>query len=179
MWDDVVDLFADDATLEIGGRGVFVGKARIRQYLYFLGEKGPAHGWLYDHSQWQPIVHVADDGTTAQARLRAFIMGGAPKREDPGPNDAVFGAATAFGEATYENRYVKRDGIWKIGALYAYFNFYTPYSAGWAEVGMPNTNPEAALPPDRPPSVKYQTYPTPGKVPYHYKNPVSGREVAP
>jgi hypothetical protein len=35
--------------------------------------------------------------------------------------------------------------------------------------------PEAALPPDRPPTVKYETYPTPGLVPYHYPNPVSGR----
>ncbi len=175
MWDDVADLFADDATLEIGGRGVFVGKARVRQYMYFLGQKGPARGWLYDHSQWQPVVHVADDGTTAKARLRAFIMGGAPKRENTGSNDAVFGEATAFGEATYENRYVKQNGVWKISRLYAYFNMYSPYSAGWAEVGMPNTNPEPALPPDRPPTVKYQTYPTAGLVPYHYKNPVTGR----
>lgn len=175
MWDEVADLFADDATLEIGGRGVFVGKPRVREYLYFLGQKGPAHGWLYDHSQWQLIVHIADDGETANARLRAFIMGGAPKRENTGSSDAVFGEATAFGEATYENRYVKQNGVWKISRLYAYFNMYTPYSAGWAEVGMPNTNPEAALPPDRPPTVRYQTYPTPGLVPYHYANPVSGR----
>jgi hypothetical protein len=102
-------------------------------------------------------------------------MGGAPKRESSGPADAVFGEATAFGEATYENRYVKQNGVWKIARLYAYFNMYTPYSAGWGEVGMPNTNPEVALPPDRPPTVKYQTYPTPGLVPYHYRNPVSGR----
>lgn len=175
MWDDVTNLFARNATLEIGGRGVFVGKDRIREYLYFLGQKGPAQGWLYDHSQWQPVVHVAPDGGMAEARLRALIMGGAPRREDAGTNDAVFGAATAFGEATYENQYVKEDGVWKISRLYAWFNMYTPYSAGWAEVGMPNTNPEAALPPDRPPTAKYETYPTPGMAPYHYRNPVSGR----
>jgi hypothetical protein len=173
MWDEVAELFADDATLEIGGRGVFVGKPRVREYLYFLGQKGPAHGWLYDHSQWQLLVHIADDGLTANARLRAFIMGGAPKRGNTGSSDAVFGEATAFGEATYENRYVKQNGVWKISRLYAFFNMYTPYSAGWGEVAMPNTNPEAALPPDRPPTVKYQTYPTPGLVPYHYRNPVT------
>jgi len=176
MWDEVTDLFADDATLEIGGRGVFVGKPRVREYLYFLGQKGPAQGWLYDHSQWQLLVHIGDDGASASTRLRAFIMGGAPRRENTGPTDAVFGEATAFGEATYENRYVKQNGVWKISRLYAYFNMYTPYSAGWGEVGMPNTNPEAALPPDRPPTVKYETYPTPGFVPYHYGNPVTGRK---
>ena len=175
MWDDVANLFADDATLEIGGRGVFVGKPRVRQYLYFLGQKGPARGWLYDHSQWQIVSTIADDGMTANARLRAFIMGGAPKRENTGPDDAKFGEATAFGEATYENRYVKQNGVWKISRLYAYFNMYTPYSKGWSEMAMPNTNPETALPPDRPPTVKYETYPTPGLVPYHYKNPVTGR----
>jgi hypothetical protein len=176
MWDEVVNLFADDATLEIGGRGVFVGKERVRQYMYFLGQKGPAYGWLYDHSQWQPVVHVAEDGLTAQMRLRAFIMGGAPKpAQDAGSKDAVFGEATAFGEATYENRYVKQNGVWKIGSLYAFFNMYSPYSKGWGEVAMPNTNPERALPPDRPPTVIYQTYPTPALVPYHYKNPVTGR----
>lgn len=52
---------------------------------------------------------------------------------------------------------------------------YTPYSGGRAEVGMPNTNPEAALPRDRPPTVRYETYPTPGLVPYRYANPVTGR----
>ena len=175
LWDEVVDLFADDATLEIGGRGVFVGKERVREYMYFLGQKGPAYGWLYDHSQWQPVVHVAEDGMTAKMRLRAFIMGGAPKPKGAGSKDAVFGEATAFGEATYENRYVKQNGVWKIGSLYAFFNMYSPYSKGWGEVAMPNTNPERALPPDRPPTVIYQTYPTPGLVPYHYKNPVTGR----
>jgi hypothetical protein len=169
MWDDIADLFADNATLEIGGRGVFVGKQRVKEYMYYLGKKGPQEGAVFDHSQWQPIVHVAEDGNMARARLRAFVMGGALSKGSGSPAFAV------FGEVTYENEYVKERGVWKIAKLYAYFNMYTPYASGWGKVGMPNTHPEAKLPPDRPPTVVYQMYPSVGMVPYHYRNPVTGK----
>jgi hypothetical protein len=82
---------------------------------------------------------------------------------------------TVWGECTYENEYVKVNGAWKIAKLYSYFNMYTPYADGWAKTGMPNTRPEKNLPPDRPPTVVYDTYPAVGMVPYHYVNPVTGR----
>ena len=84
-------------------------------------------------------------------------------------------AFAVWGECTYENEYVKVDGAWKIAKLYAYFNMYAPTEGGWAKTGMPNTKPEKNLPPDRPPTVVYQTYPTAGMVPYHYANPVTGK----
>lgn len=168
LWNEAVELFARDATLEIGGRGVFAGRERIRQYLHFLGNEGPERGWLYDHSQWQLIASIADDGQHANARLRAFIMGGSPVAN---PETAKFGEGTVFGEATYENAYVKEDGVWRIARLYAFFNFYTPYSAGWHKAGLPNTGPEPLLPPDRPPTRLYETYPAAGMVPYHYPVP--------
>ena len=34
----IADLFTEDGTLEIGGRGVFVGRQRVLQYLQWLGE---------------------------------------------------------------------------------------------------------------------------------------------
>src|SRR5262245_8296295 len=36
LWDDVVDLFADNGTMELGLNGVYVGKNSIRKYLYSL-----------------------------------------------------------------------------------------------------------------------------------------------
>ena len=33
QWRSVSELFADDATLEIGGKGVFLGKERVFQYM--------------------------------------------------------------------------------------------------------------------------------------------------
>src|SRR5271154_1773771 len=52
-WDEVTDLFTNDGTLEIGLRGVYVGKERVRAYLYRLGEL--KYGTLFNHSQLQPI----------------------------------------------------------------------------------------------------------------------------
>jgi SnoaL-like domain len=167
MWDEVTELFADNATLEIGGRGVFVGKKRVNEYMHFLGKQGPQRGAVFSHSQWQPIVHVADDGNTAKARLRALVMAGALAGGQGSPASAV------FGECTYENEYVKEQGVWKIAKLYSYFNMYTPYDAGWGKVALPNTRPEKKLPPDRPPTVVYDMYPAVGMVPYHYRNPVT------
>jgi len=168
MWDEVTELFADDATLEIGGRGVFVGKKRVNQYMHFLGKQGPQHGAVFQHSQWQLFTSVADDGKTAKQRLRALVMVGVPGGGEGVPN------STVWGDCTYENEYVKVNGAWKIAKLYSYFNMYTPYDAGWGKVGLPNTRPEKNLPPDRPPTVVYDMYPAVGKVPYHYVNPVTG-----
>ena len=169
MWDEVSELFADDATLEIGGRGVFVGKKRIGEYLHYLGKEGPQRGALYDHSQWQLVTHVTDDGTRAKQRLRALIMAGIPNAAEAGLETSV------FGECTYENEYVKVNGVWKIAKLYSYFNMYTPYADGWGKKAVPNTKPEARLPPDRPPTRVYETYPAPTRLGYHYPNPVTGR----
>ena len=36
LWDQAADLFARDGTLEIAGRGVYVGRERVRQYLHCL-----------------------------------------------------------------------------------------------------------------------------------------------
>ncbi|MEO0062006.1 MAG: hypothetical protein RLZZ08_566, partial [Pseudomonadota bacterium] len=40
LWDKAADLFAQDGTLEIAGRGVYVGQDRVRAYLHCL----PAYG---------------------------------------------------------------------------------------------------------------------------------------
>jgi hypothetical protein len=163
MWKETSDLFADDATLEIGGRGVFVGKARILEYLNWLAPKGLVHGLLMNHMQLEPIVTVAPDGGTAKGRWR-FLAEVGQYREK-----------ALWGEGTYENEYVKQNGVWKIKTLHAYFRFYTPYAAGWGRAAVPNTHPEKDLPPDRPPTVRYETYPATFIPPYDYPNPVTGK----
>ena len=47
LWDRAADLFAADGTLEIAGRGVYVGRERVRAYLRHLPPYG--HGTLYNH----------------------------------------------------------------------------------------------------------------------------------
>jgi hypothetical protein len=163
MWRETADLFADDATLEIGGRGVFAGKPRILQYLTWLAPKGLVHGLLLNHIQLQPIITVAPDGDTAKGRWRFLAEVG------------EYGKSSRWGTGTYENEYVKQNGVWKIKALHGYFRMYTDYAEGWGKSAVPNTRPEKGLPPDRPPTVKYETYPATFIPPYHYPNPVTGK----
>jgi hypothetical protein len=162
MWKECADLFADDGTLEIGGRGVFVGKARVLQYLRWLAPEGLTHGKLMNHLQLQPIVSVASDGKTAQGRWRFLAEVG------------TWQQSQLWGLGVYENSYVKENGVWKIKALHAYFRMYTPYADGWAKTAIPLTHPEKDLPPDRPPTVQYESYPGTFVPPFHYKHPVTG-----
>jgi hypothetical protein len=160
-WDDAADLFAKDATLEIAGRGLFKGQDRIRTYLHALGEY--KYGTLYNHMQLQPVIHIAADGKSAQARWRAFIQ------------VAHLGKEARWGEATYENEYVKEAGTWKINKLHAYITYYVEYDKGWNKGGVVLPAKLGALEPDTPPTVKYGAFPEVFVPPYHYKNPVSGK----
>ena len=105
LWNQVVDLFADNGTMEIGPSGVYEGRDSIEAYLYSLsdGELGPLEGVLYNHFQLQPIVTVAPDGLTAKARWRTLIQLGV----------SGSGSGGSWGEGVYENEYIKEDGVWK------------------------------------------------------------------
>ena len=93
MWDEVADLFADNGTIEMGLRGVYVGKARVRQFLNLLGPDGIKDGELYDHVQLQVVVDVAEDGRTAKSRSRELNMIG------------VVDGRAQWSEGIYENTF--------------------------------------------------------------------------
>ncbi|MEI9889240.1 MAG: nuclear transport factor 2 family protein [Caulobacteraceae bacterium] len=169
LWDEASDLFADDGTIEIGMDGVYVGKARIKEYLKRLGggQDGLIYGQLYEHAQLQPEVDVAADGVNAKGRWRELQMTG------------HFGKDAFWGDATEENAYVKEGGVWKLKSMHVYLNFYAPHVGGW-----PRLQPAAqdwtsatakAFPPDRAPTERYRPFPDPHIAPFHYKNPVTGR----
>jgi hypothetical protein len=124
MWNDAADLFADDATFEIAGRGVFTGKPRIHQYLTSLSPDGLTRGKLMNHLQLQPVVHVAQDGRTARGRWRFIAEIGEWQKSQ------------FWGAGTYDTEYVKQSGIWKIKALHAQFRVYTPYADGWGKTNQ-------------------------------------------
>jgi triacylglycerol lipase len=164
-WDQVADLFADDATLEMGQQGVYVGKRRIREYLGKLGPHGLVPGWMNDHVQLQPVVTVSADGRHAWLRSREWSMTGHYERDGQ------------WSEGLYENRFVKDNGVWKIAALRYYPTFITAYEQGWGKDAQPAPGPLADLPPDRPPSTRYEIYPHAHVPPFHYPNPVTGQPV--
>jgi hypothetical protein len=158
-WTQAADLFTDDATLEWGGSGVYVGKDRILAYFNTWGAEGPQQGVLNDHMQLQPVITISANGTTAQGRWHHFSQ------------EAVHGESHHWGTGIYENEYRFEDGVWKISKLHLYSTMRTPYDDGWAVTALPRSAPSTELPPDRPPSVAYENYPAVFVPPMHFTNP--------
>jgi len=171
LWSEAADLFAEDGTVEIGMDGVYVGKARIRDYLRRLGggQDGLRYGQLNEWVTLQPLITVAADGRSARARWRDLGMLG------------DFGHMAYWRDGIYENDYVLEDGVWKIRALHLFVNFVAPYEGGWARLkpAAKDWRSEAAraFPPDRPPTANYRPFPEPQLPPFHFVHPVTGRPV--
>lgn len=165
MWDHLSDLFAEDGTIEIGMRGVYLGKRRIRESLELFGPQGLSHGELSDHANLQPVITVAPDNQTAKGRVHALLMLG------------THGKSGSLGGGVYENEYVREDGVWKIASLRFYTTFATDYDQGWAKSAFPAPVASETNAPDRPPSTAYRNYPAYFVPPFHYPNPVTGRAV--
>jgi hypothetical protein len=169
LWDEAADLFTDDGTIEVGMDGVYVGKARIREYLQREGggKEGLAYGQLNEHLQLQPEVDVSADGLSAKGRWRDLAMLG------------HLGKDAFWGDGIEENDYVNEGGVWKIRSLHLYVNFIAPFEGGWARMKPApadwRTDVAKDFPPDRPPTETYRPFPEPQVPPFHYKNPVTGR----
>jgi hypothetical protein len=161
QWDQAADLFSADATLEIAGRGLFVGQDRIREYLHELGPI--QYGRLFNHLQLQPVVHIADDGASAKARWRSFMQVG------------HLGKEARWGDAVYENAYVKEGEVWKISKLHSFITFYVEYDRGWNKGAVELPQHLETLEPDAEATVKYGAFPEVFIPPYHYTNPVTGK----
>jgi hypothetical protein len=160
-WDDAADLFSGDATLEIAGRGLFRGQDRVRAYLHQLGPL--ERGRLFNHMQLQPVINVDADGVHAKARWRSLMQVG------------YLGKEARWGEATYENEYVKDGGVWKISKLHSFITFYVEYDRGWNKgaVELPKHLP--GFEPDEEATVEYGAFPEVFVPPYSYPNPVTGK----
>ena len=111
LFDDIVELFAEDATLYFLN-GIFRGKSGARRlYGSTIGLKGPVNGMMFEHIIAQDVVDVASDRTRAWGRFRCLLQGGVHE----GKTDAPAHVPDQFWEAgIYENEYSKRDGVWRI-----------------------------------------------------------------
>ncbi|WP_336980532.1 nuclear transport factor 2 family protein [Altererythrobacter fulvus] len=164
QWTQLSELFTDDATLEIGGKGLFLGKKRVLEYMQTaFGADGAKPGMLANHMQFQPVPDISADGKTGWVRSRAYVM-----------------SMGGWGLPLYENEYRKGDdGIWRISRLSGPFTMYTNWD-GWGKNALNNTWPDKFdPPPDLPPSTVYLTYPAYYIVPFHYPNPVTGKAFKP
>ena len=164
MWDDTADLFTEDGTMEVGQRGTYAGKARIRRALEVLYGPSPLRkGELFDHVNLATVVTIAQDGHSAGARTSQLSMLG------------LNGQYAQWEDGTYENEYVKQDGTWKIKAVHYYPRMATDYDKGWATDAKPAPDPSTNFPPDTPPTQSCESYPQVCTVAFHYPNPVTGK----
>ena len=168
QWDDLTGIFSATGTIEIAMRGVYVGAASVRRNLNLYGQAtDDQFGLQHNHMQFQPVVTVAPDGQTAKLRSRALSIMGNWQR-----NSQWMGGV-------YENEFVKENGVWKIKHDQVFNTYFIPYAVGWKDV-MPRPPPgiTATNPPDAPPTVPFEMYPSAFLPPFHYPNPVTGNVVS-
>lgn len=165
QWDHLTGIFTPDGTIEIAMRGVYRGAASIRRNLDLYGVQDELPGTLHNHMQYQPVIHVAPDGQSALMRSRAFSMMG------------NYGGVGRWMGGTYENVFQKRDGVWMLHKDQQINTYFANYDDGWKDlVPRPPPGITEANPPDEPPTMPFEMYPSAFLPPYHYANPVTGRQ---
>jgi hypothetical protein len=189
LYDEVVDLFAEDGEVRFQG-GIYRGRAGQRRLYcdvmrktFTGGANGPVYGFLLDHLQLQDIVDIADDRRSAKARVRCFMQAGShDERKESSP-----GIPRQWWEGgIYENTYAKGDdGIWRIKVLSYHVAFQANYEEGWAHwkpathaQGGAQTYPDNPLGPDELVPGALAPWPDTQVVPFHYVHPVTGKRVA-
>ena len=164
LWNDLANLFAAHGSIELAQRGAYVGRERVRAFLFnVFGKEGPTEGRLGNHLQYQPVIHVATDGQTAKVRSRMM-------------QQLNFGQRASMGASLYENEFVKEDGVWKFSVDHTFNTWTAGYDGGWVRSpGRTVPGPSRTFPPDTPPTFTFQMFPTVYEIPFHYPHPVTGR----
>jgi hypothetical protein len=125
-WDAMADTYGSTGAKEITGAGVYVGPDRIRTVLKLRGPNGGRSATTFTiHQLTQPVIHVAEDGRSAKARMRLFQDGGAAN-----------GTSGSWIGGIYENTALFENGEWKFGIQDLHHIFNASYRNGWARVGQ-------------------------------------------
>jgi hypothetical protein len=167
QWDDLTGMFAPTGTIEIAMRGVYVGSASVRRNLNLYGQAtDDQFGLQHNHMQFQPVITVAPDGQSAKMRSRALSIMGQWER------------SSQWMGGVYENEYVKENGVWKIAKDQVFNTYFVPYTVGWKDV-MPRPPPGISRdnPPDLPPTLPFEMYPSAFLPPFHYAHPITGKSI--
>lgn len=174
-WQKIVDLFTDDEPIvEEADRGVYTSKESIKRYFIdLLGggpDKPPRPGILGIMFQLQGVISVDPGGKTAKGRWYGMGMEAKPITS---LHEGELRQTWIHG--TYENEYVKENGVWKLKKLYFNLTFRTPYESGWLKVPVVGQNgPDKVIKPDASPTA-YFPYPSGYHVPFSFTHPVSGK----
>lgn len=183
LWSQVVDLFADDGTVQLGGEGIYKGRKGVARLFSLAfgkgmgrgpGTDGLAQGVLFNHPQLMGIVDVDPDGTTAHGRWITLAQ------------VAWHGKIAFWNEGVYENEYVKQGGVWKFQHMKFWPTYFTLYGVGWDKQDVPAIGRQADSPakgeyaPDElaPEEDTKSMYPEYYFMPpFHFPNPVTGQPV--
>jgi len=168
MWDDVVDLFARDSVVEMGGQGIWRGPAGVRKWLDSQGKAGLSHGQLNDRGQNDVIVTIAPGGNEAFARGLELGMLGEADQEKGWWEVAVF-----------HNRFVKEDGVWKIREMRRFVLMKTDIFQGWAKNRIVEAAPTGANAPDAPLPAADAVSAGLTMPPFLARHPVTGKTIKP
>ncbi|HVS77343.1 MAG TPA: nuclear transport factor 2 family protein [Steroidobacteraceae bacterium] len=190
LYDEVVDLFADDGEVRFMG-GIFRGKAGVQRLYcgrfranFTGGYNGPVHGFLLDHPQLQDIVDVAPDRARARARFRSFMQAGSHETRKTASGTSAVPRQWWEG-GIYENEYVRDGGLWRIRVLNYRPVYHAVYEQGWAhtpEQFVPfysETYPKDPVGPDELIEPRPTLWPHTDVVPFHYVHPVTGKTWTP
>jgi len=121
MWDDVVDLFADDGVVDVSGQE-WRGKAGVRRWLETMGPAGVRHGQLNDRVPFDVIVEIAPGGNEAWARgIELGLLGDADQQQG------------WWEIAAFKNRFVKDGGVWKVRELRRFPLVKADVFQGWGK----------------------------------------------
>ncbi len=192
IWEEIVNLFADDAEVYFNG-GIFEGKDKGVRRLYveyfgrgFTGNNyGPVHGFLLDQTKEQDVVDVAPDRKSAKARFHCLMQAGVQVVSD----SPMMEMARQQGQGTlqwweggiYENSYVRDGNIWKIKGLDYRAIWQADYALGWAysKPGyirpFSKTYPEDPAGPDKLTAPAAEPRLNTKLVAFHYPHPVTGK----
>jgi len=187
LWQEVVDLFAEDGELRFMG-AIWRGKKGVaRLYVgrlggnFTKGHNGPIDGLLTEYPILQDVIDILPDGKTALGRFRYFQMAGSHATKSDAPQ---YLPQQWWEAGTYENTYVKESGIWKIKVHNHHLSWQADYQTGW-RYSQPAMGGSRRLYPDDPHGpdeliATPQTYwPKASFQAFHYAHPVTGKPVEP
>jgi hypothetical protein len=192
QWPSMGAIFAVKGNKHSPFAGYYIGKDRIRAAATAMyGNSVPARTGIAYHWRIQPVIHVAEDGRSANLRTRLFEPATGKTTE----------RTTIFSGMYPNDQTVLEDGIWRLWALEIDEPYFT--MAGW-KGGWSGVKPKPAGSPRPPASPLVQRLPPdiiltdmgeraggfrggtgetiewPGILPmwFNYRNPVSGRRPA-
>lgn len=116
---EYADLFTEDAVIDAGELGVVEGKKAIADFFTRI----PQTLTFFVHYMIGPVIDVAPSGKEATGSWYLW-------------EPATMNGRAVWLAITYDDRYRKVDGSWKIAYSKLNWHFATPYESGWVKERM-------------------------------------------